>query len=217
MKIWVHGRRGRLGKEIVALLNTDSLATEIENSNVVIDVSSPEGTKDILEECIKNKLPLVIGTTGHQLPFFEDLRMAAIHIPVMYISNFSPGIYFLTKSLEKIFGVYEKGYIDIIEAHHHEKKDTPSGTAIMLSNLIKKLSPESITQIHSLRQPHMLGTHTLVMNFGEEQIQLKHKALSRKVFASGAINAAKYLVTKPCGNYTMEDVYETNQTTKIYN
>ena len=210
MKLKIQGIRGRLGTSIAEIAGKDAFIELTETAfDVALDVSSPEGTRTILNQCLASKQPLVIGTTGHNPKELQFIEEAATKIPILQMSNFSLGIEWLRKSLASLFALFGKGYIDIIEYHHHLKKDTPSGTAIHIQTMIHSLSKDSLCTIHSVRQPDLIGMHQLIMTFDQEQIEITHRALSRKAYATGAIQAVKFLYKKPPGKYTAKDLYAT--------
>lgn len=211
IRLAVHGERGRLGSMILEAIKEEKgiiLSSPIE-ADVMLDVTSPAGTEEILSYCLKRSLPLVIGTTGHSTLQVQKIKEASLHIPLLLASNFSLGIDLLDEFLSLLFCRYEKGCIDIIETHHVQKKDIPSGTALYLKERIHYYSPESVVTIHSLRQPGEVGQHHLIFSFDEEKIEYTHKALSRKPFAIGALQSALFLAKQSPNFYTMRDLYAT--------
>lgn len=212
LRLAVHGEKGRLGSMILEAIQEEKkvILSSMDEAEVVLDVTSPAGTEEILSYCLKRSLPLVIGTTGHSPLQTQKIKEASFHIPLLLASNFSLGIDLLDEFLFLIFRRYEKGFIDIIENHHVQKKDIPSGTALYLKQRILYHSPESVVTIHSLRHPGEVGEHRLIFSFDDEKIEYTHKALSRKTFAKGALQSALFLAKQTPNFYTMRDLYATN-------
>ncbi len=211
LPIAIHGMKGRLGSVIAQKLQGSSQSTlsTLDDAKVVIDVTSPQGSEEILRFCVTKSIPLVIGTTGHTRDQLSLIEEASLKIPILLASNFALGIDCLTGFLEILFRRYSKGFVDIIEKHHHQKKDKPSGTALFLKQQILHYSPESLVTIHSIRHPGEVGEHHLIFSFDDEKIEYRHKALSRESYAKGAIEAAHFVYQKPPKLYQMRHVHET--------
>lgn len=192
LKIEVIGRTGKMGSAIVRALLNDPECEESSPPDVVIDVSCPEAFKS-------RNLPMVIGSTGHPASFFQQLEKLAESVPVMYAPNFSFGITLL-KALALNVKTCVDAKIDITEVHHDEKIDSPSGTALHLANLLET------TAINSYRRPHATGEHRIYFSWGDEELEIRHKARSRAPYADGAIKAAKWIINQPPGLYGMEDL-----------
>ncbi|MBI5274618.1 MAG: hypothetical protein HY860_06160 [Chlamydiales bacterium] len=209
LKIAVHGQHGRLGSCIISCAKDRSFVdiTPLKQSDVIIDVTSPAGTKKMLLFCVENNIPLVIGTTGHTNEELETIKQTATSIPILVSPNFSPGMLVIQHFLKLLFMQYGKGYVDIIEKHHEKKKDAPSGTALFLKQQILLLSPESIVEIHSIRHPGEIGEHRLIFSFDHEKIEISHCATSREAFAKGALIAASFLNKQSPGIYYLKDIY----------
>lgn len=197
IQIGLIGAEGRLGRMIASMHPTIPILRHTSRLNlscdVLIDVSSPLA----LSENLSAKKPIVIGTTG-QLDR-ALLEKTAKHLPIFYAPNFSLGVAILKKICAEV-GRFFPADIDIIEAHHKEKKDAPSGTALMLAEEL----PNSC--IHSIRAGKIFGEHTVQFTTGQERLTFKHEALSREAYAKGAIMAAHYIYNKPAGLYTMDDL-----------
>lgn len=197
IKIGVIGAEGRLGRAIAALTQVLPISRTMSRRNldcdVLIDVSSAEA---LLENLSANK-PMVIGTTGHL--DFTPIEKAAQYLPVFYTPNFSLGIAILKKIAREV-ATHFPSDIDLIETHHTQKKDVPSGTALALAQLLPHVN------IHSIRSGKIIGEHTLVFNNGQERLILSHEAFSRETFARGALAAAHFLVGKSPGLYTMDNL-----------
>ena len=195
-RIAVHGAYGRLGSLIVNELAQHSAGTverdgAIPQCDVIIDVSSPQGTADLLSR-LSNQA-LVVGTTG-DLPMVQ-LRQYATQAPVAIVPNFSVGIPLLLELIEHAMRVLPEGWhIEVVEAHHAAKKDAPSGTAKRLVQAIGRDVPS-----HSLRVGDTFGEHTVWMCGPGERLELKHVATRREVFSIGAVRWAKWLAQQPVG------------------
>lgn len=195
-------------------------------SDVVVDFSLPGATHENTELALRCNRPLLIGSTGHSATTQRFLESAAKHIPILYSPNFSIGMGLCieaTRMLSKSL----KGscHIDIIESHHIQKKDTPSGTALSLASatgLDKVLDrpgidhprPTDTVFIHSLRRGNVIGEHTIIFTCQGETIELKHQVTSRETFARGALKAATFLHGKPPGLYSFKDVFYTDCNSK---
>lgn len=195
--IAVHGANGKLGSMICA--HQPCVAIE-KNGNipvcdVVIDVSSPEGLRNLLPKL--HGQALLIGTTG-DLPW-EDIQHYATQAPVAVVANFSVGIPLLLDILTLAIPALPKGWdIEIVEAHHNQKKDAPSGTAKRLALHIDKLGHPNVP-MHALRVGDTFGEHTIWLCGPGERIELKHVATKREVFAIGAHRWAHWLIQQPIG------------------
>jgi 4-hydroxy-tetrahydrodipicolinate reductase len=193
MKIAVSGATGRLGRLIVAEAG-DRFAGPIGRTgpvpecNVVIDVSTPDGLRALLPRL--RGQPLVVGTTG-DLP---DLRPYAAHAPVLVTANFSAGVPLLLDLVAEAARRLNGWDVEIVETHHNQKRDAPSGTAKRIAGAVGGDVP-----IHSLRVGDAVGTHTVVLAGPGERIELTHVATRREVFAIGAIRAAEWIVGQPPG------------------
>jgi 4-hydroxy-tetrahydrodipicolinate reductase len=204
LQIAIIGGTGRLGSTIARLykksilISSKSEKVDFESVDVFIDVSSPNIIEKYLKEIVNKKKPLVVGSTGHT-PHTEKLLVEASKtIPVLIAPNFSFGIALVKNLLKQIPIQPEK----IIETHHLNKKDTPSGTAKLLSSLFSSPPP-----IESIRKEGAIGTHTICYCFDGEEMEITHKAKSLEVFAKGALAAASFLSKKGKGLYTMEEIY----------
>lgn len=196
-----------------------------EQVDVIIDFSSPAVLKDELLWAVKNGCPVVLASTGYSA---EDLRLideTAKKIAVFKTGNFSLGINLLVKLVKKAAQTLGEGFdIEIIEKHHNQKVDAPSGTALMLAEsansafdsgkpylngregIVGKRGSE--IGIHAVRGGTIVGEHEVLFAGEDEVITLSHSARSKRVFAVGAIRAAKWLIGKPAGKYDMNDVLD---------
>ena len=194
-------------------------------ADVVIDFSNPASTSHLLEYCIQNRTPVVICTTGHSPEQLAQIGAAAGKIPVFRSGNMSIGINLMLDLLKKCASVLGDGYdVEIVEAHHNQKLDAPSGTALMLADAVssalpydaqyeydrherrEKRPPHEIG-IHSIRGGTIVGEHSVMFCGRDEVIEIKHSAHSREVFAVGAVDAAAFLAAQTVpGLYDMSHV-----------
>ena len=192
--------------------------------DVLIDFSRADALLDLLNFSIKNNKPIILCSTGYSE---EDLKLIdekSKLIPIFKSSNMSLGVNLISSLLKKIVPLLYNNYdIEIIEKHHNQKVDSPSGTAILLANAIKESINEETKYvygrygnskrekneigIHAIRGGSIVGDHDVIFAGNGEIIELSHKALSREVFAVGSLKAAEFMntITSP-GLYNMEDV-----------
>lgn len=210
-----------------SVLITKDMDSFIESNQIIIDFSSPEATQNLLEHALKNPIPLVIGTTGLNAEQMDFLRQCSQTIPILYSANMSEGIAILDK-IAGILSIALRHYdIEITEIHHKYKKDSPSGTALMLANTVTTkrnldtnvlkfgrkgidLRQNDEIGIVSLRGGDIVGRHTIGFYTDGEHLELTHNATSRKTFAKGALRAALWLAKKPNGLYNMQDIFDFN-------
>lgn len=191
--------------------------------SVIIDFSHPSYLPEMLEYAIKNKIALVIATTGYTATDIALIEDASNQIPIVYTANTSLGVNVLKKILRTISPLLSEDYdIEIVEKHHNQKLDAPSGTAKQFVNEIlsvtnkdydivygrqgnQKRSSNEIG-VHSLRGGTVVGEHSIYFYGEDEVIEIKHQANSKQVFTKGAIKAALYVNEKENGLYSMSDV-----------
>ncbi len=193
-------------------------------ADVVIDFSHHSAFSNVTAYCMKTKTPLVMATTGLSGTQVDDLSNAAKIIPVFYSANMSMGINLLIE-LAKTASAFTEGLFDIeiIEKHHNKKLDAPSGTALAIADGINSVLEKPKTAvydrtgyrkertggelgIHAVRGGTIVGEHTVLLAGRDEVIELRHEAMSRDIFASGAIKAAQFIKGKPAGLYSMQDI-----------
>lgn len=194
-----------------------------EKVDVVIDFSSPACLESEMEYCIKNNVPAVIAATGYTEAQLEYIKECSKKVAIFRTANFSVGVNLLVKLVKEAAEFLgEKFDIEIVEKHHNLKKDAPSGTALMLADsansAFEEKKPyvcgrEGMTGargreigIHAVRGGTIVGEHDVMFCGEDEIITLSHSARSKKVFAAGAIRAAKWIAGKPAGLYDMKDV-----------
>ena len=204
----------------------DDLTKEIGKCDVVIDFSHPNTSADLGRVCGAAKKPAVIGTTGHSKEERAAIEALARSVPVVLSPNFSVGVnalFWLTRKTAEMLG--DEFDLEIAEMHHRLKKDAPSGTAKKLAEILCEVReldyaknvrhgreglvgerPEKEIGLHSIRGGDVVGDHTVTFAGAGERLELTHKAASRETFAAGALRAAQWVVGKPPGLYSMEDV-----------
>lgn len=193
-----------------------------ESADVVIDFSHYSAVPDVLTYCVDHKLPVVIATTGLTDEVKTQLISASKETAVFFSANMSIGINLLAKAIREITPLLEDEFnIEIVEKHHNQKKDAPSGTALLLADAVNDAveepktyiygrhgndleNPLSELGIHAVRGGTIPGEHTVIYAGPDEVIELNHLALSRDIFASGAVKAAKYVSQKAIGLFDME-------------
>ena len=214
LKIYVNGSSGKMGQSLTNLINQSkelSLVTEnISLSDVVIDFSHPDLTIEMIKDCSRNKIPLIIGTTNLNEETLVEIKMASKYIPILLAANMSIGILQLKESLVAfIKSNQEKIDCLIEEIHHSNKLDAPSGTAIEIKDLIKNTDNKSnINQINinSKRVDDVFGIHKVTFFSEESSTDFKHEALSRDVYANGAIKCAMTIHRLEPNVYKFEDI-----------
>lgn len=195
-----------------------------EKPDIIIDFSHPSALDSLLDYCKINNVPIVIATTGYTDEQINQIKSAAVQIPVFFTFNLSLGINLLVDLAKRAVKVLGGQFdIEILEKHHNLKKDAPSGTAIMIAEAINNeldnkmhyvydrhsvRKPRENTEIgiHSVRGGTIVGEHDVIFAGRDEVITLSHSAGSKQVFAVGAVNAAIYLKGKPSGLYEMSDL-----------
>ncbi|HAL72674.1 MAG TPA: 4-hydroxy-tetrahydrodipicolinate reductase [Verrucomicrobiales bacterium] len=204
----------------------DSLSEALPKCSCTIDFSSHHFTQELLAESLRLGKGLVIGTTGHTDEELALIKEASKTIPVVFASNFSVGVntlFWLTRKAAELLG--PDFDLEVVEMHHRMKKDSPSGTARTLVEILADVrgldydtdcrhgrfgdvgarTPKEIG-VHALRGGDVVGDHTVVFANVGERVELTHKASSRDTFAGGAVRAARWLADKPAGLYDMQDV-----------
>ena len=202
--------------------------TDIEKcdvgADVIVDFSHPSAFAGVLAFAKRRRLPLIVATTGLSDSQKEELFAAKSEIPVFYSANMSLGINLLINLCKKTAAVLDGKFdIEIVEKHHRTKLDAPSGTALALADGISEVlknSPEYVYDrhsvrrvrsrdeigIHSVRGGSIVGEHEVIFAGADEIISLSHSALSRDVFAEGALAAAEFMKGKPAGLYSMNEL-----------
>ncbi len=195
-------------------------------ADVIIDFSNPAALESMLDFAVKNNCGAVIATTGLSEAQINRINEASKIIPIFYSANMSIGVSLITELAKKAAHVLGKDFdIEIVEAHHNQKIDSPSGTALMIADGIsqaletkpryefdrhskrEKRTADEIG-IHSIRGGTIVGEHEIIFAGHDEIIKISHSARSKELFAVGAINAAVFLKGKPSGMYSMKQLVE---------
>ena len=248
VKAIMHGCNGKMGQVISGLVKEDDVIeivagidkfTGIENpypvftslaecdvqADVVIDFSNAAAVDELLDVCVEKTLPVVLCTTGLSEEQLQKVEEASKKVAVLRSANMSLGINTLMKLLKDAANVFAPaGYdIEIVEKHHNQKVDAPSGTAIALADSInearggeyeyvydrsqvRKKRDKKELGISAVRGGTIVGEHEVIFAGIDEVIEFKHTAYSRSVFGKGAVEEAKFLAGKPAGMYDMADV-----------
>ncbi|MDD5291562.1 MAG: 4-hydroxy-tetrahydrodipicolinate reductase [Candidatus Omnitrophica bacterium] len=180
---------------------------EIKNADVLIEFTTPEATMEHLAACLKYKKPVVIGTTGLTAAQKKDIEAVSKKIAVVLSPNMSLGVNLLFKLIKEAADKLSRDYkVGIREAHHVHKKDSPSGTARKIAEIIEKARKEQVKNIKSIRKGEIVGDHEVVFESQFDTIRLGHFAKTRDIFAKGALNAAKWVIGKKRGLFSTQDI-----------
>ncbi len=242
MKVLLSGACGRMGSAVSALserygvtvvAGVDRIEKSVpyplyssfsevkEEADAVIDFSSAEALPEVLEYCISHTVPVLLAATGYSEADAEAIEAASRKIAVFRTGNLSIGINLLQALVRRAAAVLDNFDVEIVERHHNQKKDAPSGTALMLaesaragremrnvlgrSGLVGPREKDEIG-IHAVRGGTIVGEHEVMFAGEDEIVTLSHSAGSRNVFALGALRAVKWLKDRPCGLYDMDDL-----------
>ena len=239
MRAILCGANGAMGKLIDAALGWEVVGrVSIDGENnipktfgelgkveadVLIDFSHHSAVADVLDYARSLGCAAVIGTTGHTAEEKELIYTAAKEIPVFYSGNMSLGIAVLCRLAKQAAAFFPDADIEIVEVHHNQKVDAPSGTALMLFNAVKEVRPDAVSNcgragegkrtkseigISSLRMGNVVGIHEVHICTGTQTLTLKHEATTRAMLADGAVDAARFMVGKGVGFYNMESILE---------
>ena len=220
-RVLLVGAAGRMGKTVLDLAAADPkidivaqcdlgdpIEPAMENCDVIIDFSHPDAIDEVCRAASQHGKSLVIGTTGHSQEQRRMIQEAAQSLPIVFASNFSVGVNVLFWLTRKAAELLEQDFDpEIIETHHKMKKDAPSGTAKTLAEILKtEQKNQNEIPIQSIREGEVVGEHTVIFSGPGERLELTHRAASREIFARGALRAAKWIVGRPPGLYSMQDV-----------
>jgi 4-hydroxy-tetrahydrodipicolinate reductase len=238
-RVIITGSKGRMGQALMSCLaghpglqltgqidQGDDLSTLLAQADVVIDFSSHGATAGIASLCARQRKALVIGTTGHSAQDRSHIAGFSAQIPMVLSSNFSTGVntlFWLTRKAAEILGPAFD--LEVVEMHHRQKRDAPSGTAVTLVEILAQVRQQQVDNVlrhgrhgivgartdaeigmHSLRGGDVVGDHTVIFAGAGERVELSHKASSRETFANGALRAAEWVVSQKPGLYDMQDV-----------
>ncbi len=242
MNVIINGAKGRMGRILADMIEaegTDRIAARIDRNaapgdgcfgalpeydgpaDVVIDFSHHTATESVMTYCEARQLPVVAATTGQTEEETARIRAAAGRIPVFLSANMSIGVALLAAMAKQAASLFPDADIEIVEKHHNQKLDAPSGTALLLARRIQEARPEARfvcgrqgngrrapqeIGIHSLRYGSEVGTHEIIISTGLETVTLRHEAENRALFARGALAAARFLCGKDPGLYDMRDM-----------
>jgi len=222
LKLALVGAKGRMGREIQALaaectefkttvaIDRKEEWTKIQAKevDVVLDFSSPAGFCQALEWCVKMQRPLVSGTTGLTNPDLAQLKKGATKVPLLYSANMSLGIALLSSMLRSLQDL-DGWDFQIDEVHHSKKVDRPSGTALYLQQVLTEVTGRNLPLPNSIRGGGVPGIHQVWAMGPDEALVLQHTAFQRKVFARGALAAARWIFDKKDpGLYDLSDLYQ---------
>lgn len=248
VKMMMHGCNGKMGQVISAICQEDSeiqIVAGIDpydgiknpypvfsnikeckvDADVVVDFAAAQAVDSLLEYCLANQLPVVLCTTGLSQEQLAKVEEASQKIPVLKSANMSLGINVLMDLLQAAAKILAPAGFDmeIVEKHHNQKVDAPSGTALALADSInealgnsyqykydrtreRKKREKNEIGIQAVRGGSIVGDHEVIFAGLDEVIEIKHTAYSKGIFAKGAVEAAKFLAGKPVGKYDMKDV-----------
>jgi len=245
MRVIVNGANGRMGQELTRAIcagyggatlaaavdltlptldcpcytDLDEITTE---ADVLIDFSHHSATERVLSFAIARKIPTVIATTGQTPEERAQIEAAAKQIPLFFSGNMSIGIALLVNLCKTAAAAFPQADIEIVETHHNQKLDVPSGTALMIAEGIRSVRSNTtlcigrhengkravgVVGIHSIRMGNVVGIHEVLIHAGSQTITLKHEAHSRALFAEGALAAASFLCNKTAGLYAIADLF----------
>ena len=216
INILLNGCNGNMGKAIIEHVNkmpdfnvlygidkdnTDLYNNITQKPDVIIDFSTVSATFAALNYAVENLVPIVIATTGFSQTDNQKISEFAEAIPIFKSSNMSYDIHLFTNVASTLAKKLKNADIEIIEKHHRMKKDAPSGTALMLANSINKKC-----SISSIRGGGLVGEHSVLFLGENETIEITHTAYSRNIYVEGALDAARFIITKKNGLFSMEDL-----------
>ena len=243
LQLAIFGASGRMGRAVIAAVeesadtavsgttgSSGDPAATLRGADVAIEFALPQATAANLTACLAAKRPIVIGTTGHDDAQRAQIATAARDIGIVLAPNMSLGVNLLLKLVELTAGKLDASYdIEVFEAHHRNKKDAPSGTALALGAAAAAGRGVKLSDVADyarygagearergaigfsvFRGGDVVGDHTVTFAGAGERIELTHRASDRIAFARGAVQAARWLVGRPPGLYSMQDVLATS-------
>lgn len=219
LKIGLFGATGKMGVEIATMIQeskdlelsvpisrkTKLAAADAKKMDVVIDFSLPENLSRVLEFCKTHQLPLVSGVTGLSEKQLKEIREAAKQTPVLWSPNMSVGVAALKAALS-VFADLNDFDFQIEEIHHNKKKDNPGGTALMLHAELERVTKRKSPTPIGLRGGGVIGVHKAYAFSQEEVLCFEHQALSRRLFARGSLQAARWMKNRKAGLYQLQDI-----------
>lgn len=243
-KVIVCGASGRMGKTVVSAImggfGDTELATAVdvvlpicdcpcytelsavkEDADVIIDFSHHSATNSLLEYAKSRKLPLIIATTGQTEEEKEAIKKASEEIPIFFSGNMSIGIALLVSLVKQTVKIFPDANVEIVETHHNQKVDVPSGTALMIAEGVREAKGEGRfvvgrhengkraddeIGIHSLRLGNVIGEHEVIIDTGSQTLKLTHTSHSRALFAEGALTAVPFITAQKNGLFSVSDM-----------
>lgn len=246
--IIMHGCNGKMGQVITGLVADNAETTMVAGidpytglqndypvftkpsecdveADVIIDFSNAAAVDGVLDYAVASQTPIVVCTTGLSQEQIANLKAASEKVAVLFSANMSLGVNLLISLAQKATAILTDADFDIeiVEKHHNQKVDAPSGTALAIADGINEVldnsysyqydrskdrvkRPKKEIGLHAVRGGTIVGEHEIIFAGEDEIIELNHKAMSKKIFAVGAVNAAKFLKGKPAGLYSMADL-----------
>ena len=249
INVIIHGCGGKMGKVVESILKEDencAIAAGIDpreikadypvfaslsqcdvKADVIIDFSTASAVDALLDYCVETGTPAVLCTTGLSNELIDKLRKSSESVALLKSDNKSVGVNLIMNLVKKAAeALYDSGFdIEILEKHHNQKIDAPSGTAIAIADSINEALDNKLNYVYdrsqvrekrardqlgisAIRGGTIVGEHDVIFAGKDEVITLSHQAMSKEIFAVGAVKAAKFLVGKPAGMYTMKNVLE---------
>ena len=242
------GCNGKMGQFITGIVKDDAEATIVagvdvfddgrniypvyknismvqEDADVIIDFSNPASLESILEYSVENQVPAVLCSTGYSKEQIAQIDEAATKVAILRSGNMSLGINTMAKVMKVVTkALTDAGFdVEIVEKHHNQKIDAPSGTALMLADAVneqlnneyeycydrsqvREKRPQKQIGISAVRGGSIVGEHEIIFAGTDEVLEFKHTAYSKAIFAKGAVQAAKFLKGQNVGMYSMKDV-----------
>lgn len=213
-----------------AIKNDYPVFTDLKEINqlpdVIIDFSTPQALEGLLQFAIKNNIPVIVATTGLSDGQKTSLQIASEKIPIFFSANMSLGVNLIVDLVKRAAKILESTYdIEIIEKHHNQKIDAPSGTALTIADSInevlqqkqdyvydrhsrRKKRGKNEIGIHAVRGGTFVGEHSIIFAGDDEVIEITHTAMSRDIFGTGALRAARFIFGKKPGMYDMNDLID---------
>jgi 4-hydroxy-tetrahydrodipicolinate reductase len=211
-----------IGSTIQGVEVTSKLVDVLPQCDIAVDFTVPENAIQTIRICAKEGKAAVVGTTGLSHEQLFEAEKAADRIPLLVSPNMSLGVNLLFNLVREVTSTLPNFDIEVTEIHHNRKKDSPSGTAVKIGNIISSaredsrivhgregaVGPRSAEEVgmHSLRGGDVTGEHTVIFAGEGERLELIHRAHSRRTFARGTIRAIHFMLDKEPGFYTMNDV-----------
>ena len=223
MKYIINGALGRMGREMAKLIGDTNVCAKIDknaqtsgyflkiddymgDADVIIDFSSHSSVYEICNYACRRRIPLVIASTAHTCEEMQAIYRSCAVIPIFLSYNFSGGVFAIKEFIGALSTSFEIRKVTIFEKHHKDKKDAPSGTAVMFRDAVICAGYTGDTEILSVREGDGFAEHTVKLETDDEIITVKHEAKNRTLFAKGALRAAEFIVAQKNGLYGMKDL-----------